>query len=512
MIKALELGNLRSIVEPTRIELKPITLFLGQNSSGKSTVLRTIPLFKQSLRTRSSAPVLWYGEFVDFGSIAEVKSSLTSEDRVTFGFESPLLEVSDFRNPYTYSEISLRDVSVRVRLSDVDGNTRTTGFEITVGDDLAKFEVDARGVVTSALLNDLDATKAIASERYRVVSSTLIPQFTVQRKSSQDLIFARGRVIDVGFREILARVNMALDARVSQKTISGTARKIIYSPKAEFEARLRAANSSMVSWQRQVAWMATHQRSAIEELRLYSLLTIIPAILLSFQNQAIRSFSESAYIGPSRATGERYYRHQELAVDQIDAQGRNLPTFLYSLSITQRENFSTWLEDSVGYSIQVQKSGGHLQISLKEANGDRYHNIADMGYGFSQVLPVLAQIWSWQHSARKNGLSSLLAIEQPELHLHPAYQSLLADIFMQFANSAREGESNKLIVETHSEALINRLGELIYQGKLSKEAVGIYIFERPDGRSPTKVINSSFDDSGVLSNWPVGFFSARAKT
>lgn len=340
MIKALELGNLRSIVDSTRIELKPITLFLGQNSSGKSTVLRTIPLFKQSLRTRSSAPVLWYGEFVDFGSIAEVKSSLSTEDRVTLGFEIPLLEVSDYRNPYTYNEVALRDVSIRVKLSDSDGNTRTTAFELSVGDDLATFEVDARGAISSAYLNKIDVTKAMAPDRYRIASSTLIPQFIAPRKGpSQELLFSRRRSIDIGVRELISRVSMGLDARVSQKTIASTSRKIVYSPIDDFEGKLRAANPSMISWQRHVDWMADRRSGVFEELRLYSLLTLIPAILVSFQNQLVRSFSDSAYIGPSRATGERYYRHQELAVDQIDAQGRNLPTFLYSLSITQRELF-----------------------------------------------------------------------------------------------------------------------------------------------------------------------------
>ena len=63
--------NLRSLYNIDEIEIKPITVLLGKNSAGKSTFLRMFPLLKQSIEERTSEPILWYGDYVDFGDFEE---------------------------------------------------------------------------------------------------------------------------------------------------------------------------------------------------------------------------------------------------------------------------------------------------------------------------------------------------------------------------------------------------------------------------------------------------------
>lgn len=145
-----------------------------------------------------------------------------------------------------------------------------------------------------------------------------------------------------------------------------------------------------------------------------------------------------------------------------------------------------------------------------------YSNIADMGFGISQVLPIAAQLWTSSQKSVRSSATSFVVIEQPELHLHPEYQARLGDVFAGFVKSSAERSSNrerwkmestKLIVETHSQQLVNRLGALIESGVLSPEDVSIILFE-PDQDSPgtTKCRVSTFDEGGVLTNWPYGFF------
>lgn len=66
--------NLRRLKAVDPVSIKPITVLVGRNSSGKSTFLRSFPLLRQSIATRSSSPILWYGDLVDFGSFQEVVS------------------------------------------------------------------------------------------------------------------------------------------------------------------------------------------------------------------------------------------------------------------------------------------------------------------------------------------------------------------------------------------------------------------------------------------------------
>jgi predicted ATPase len=129
-------------------------------------------------------------------------------------------------------------------------------------------------------------------------------------------------------------------------------------------------------------------------------------------------------------------------------------------------------------------------------------NIVDTGYGVSQILPVLGQIWWTVFGAIRHPTErdAILAIEQPELHLHPAHQSLLADaITSVLGNEQRRKVS--FIIETHSESLINRIGNLIYQGKLDKDKVAILIFEDSlDATSTTFAKVARFEEGGVLAN------------
>jgi predicted ATPase len=167
-----------------------------------------------------------------------------------------------------------------------------------------------------------------------------------------------------------------------------------------------------------------------------------------------------------------------------------------------------------GYGVSVQREGGHISINLV-AKGN-ISNIVDTGYGVSQILPVLGQIW-WARSrpplpASRRAEVSLLAIEQPELHLHPAHQALLADALVGEVGLSPEqyppsGPRIHFLVETHSETLVNRLGELIHAGRLNHADVQIVLFEPdPSGEHTTSVRTSSFDESGALVNWPYGFF------
>jgi predicted ATPase len=112
---------------------------------------------------------------------------------------------------------------------------------------------------------------------------------------------------------------------------------------------------------------------------------------------------------------------------------------------------------------------------------------------------------------------ALLAIEQPELHLHPAHQALLADALVGelTVNVSDESSLNKrmhFLIETHSETLVNRLGELIAAGKILHSDVQVILFEAlEDDTRLTDVRTSPFASTGELVDWPYGFFQPAVK-
>lgn len=154
-------------------------------------------------------------------------------------------------------------------------------------------------------------------------------------------------------------------------------------------------------------------------------------------------------------------------------------------------------------------------MSLKDS--DKKINLSDTGFGYSQILPIITQLW--ELSSRKIEIEQfgieqhiplVIAIEQPELHLHPAMQAKLAEAFIAAIELARENGYNlQLILETHSETIINYFGRAIERKLLKPEDIDIALFERDPYTSYTTVKKSAYDSFGFLQDWPIGFFAPK---
>jgi hypothetical protein len=212
----------------------------------------------------------------------------------------------------------------------------------------------------------------------------------------------------------------------------------------------------------------------------------------------------TAYLGPFRAAPERTYRPQGVAVDQLDPRGTNLAMFLVALSSEEREALNVELRTRLGFTVGVAAGGGHYSIQVELDDG-RY-NLVDVGYGYSQVLPVVVQLWASRRTLstrREPAPDVAVVIEQPEIHLHPHQQVLLGRALGAFA---ADDHGPMHIIETHSEHLISEIGRMIARGQLAPERVGVLCFD-PHPEGGTKVFQATFNEHGVLHNWPVGFLS-----
>ena len=119
-------------------------------------------------------------------------------------------------------------------------------------------------------------------------------------------------------------------------------------------------------------------------------------------------------------------------------------------------------------------------------------NITDVGFGVSQVLPVLVALIV----ARP---SQLVYLEQPELHLHPRAQVALAQVL---ADAAKRGV--RVVAETHSSLLLLGIQTLVAEGKLSQDLVKLHWFaRREDG--VTEVDSVDLDKAGTYGEWPMDF-------
>ena len=119
-------------------------------------------------------------------------------------------------------------------------------------------------------------------------------------------------------------------------------------------------------------------------------------------------------------------------------------------------------------------------------------NIADVGLGVSQALPILVALIT-------AGIGQLVYIEEPEIHLHPRAQSKMAEVLVA---AARRGV--KVVVETHSSILLLGIQTLVAKGELDENEVILHWFE-PDKSGNTKITSAELDEAGRFGNWPEDF-------
>jgi len=213
-------------------------------------------------------------------------------------------------------------------------------------------------------------------------------------------------------------------------------------------------------------------------------------------HQLFSLFANMGYIRPIRPAPERYYTLYGIQPDWIGVQAENIADFLES-NPEVRQKVQHWFVKTAQLAHQLQfKSDaqrGQMEILFTEATTGLEIDISRLGFGYSQILPIVTATFS------KMGM---LIFEAPEIHLNPSLHGVLADLFIFGANSGKQ-----ILVETHSEHVIYRLQRRIAEGKIALTDVAIYYVRR--GAEGSVVERLEITKTGEIPNWPNGFFDAR---
>ena len=186
-----------------------------------------------------------------------------------------------------------------------------------------------------------------------------------------------------------------------------------------------------------------------------------------------------------------------------DPEGSDIPMFLMRVEATQQKEWGKLKTQLVEFgkssglfqNIEVRNFGRalgtpfQLKFKVKGPNA----NIIDVGYGVSQILPILVHILNPNISEYEMNFSLL---QQPEVHLHPRAQAELSSLLARLANEGKRA----FIVETHSDYMIDRARIEIRKGNIRPEDVSVIYFE-PKGNI-VKVYNIGFDKMGNMEGVP----------
>jgi predicted ATPase len=211
-----------------------------------------------------------------------------------------------------------------------------------------------------------------------------------------------------------------------------------------------------------------------------------------------RLLNQISYIGPLRERPRRWYGLSEEMPESVGTRGQFAPEILFRSQENEvTEAIVRWLgrfEAASSLSFSPLEEGT-FSMNLKPKGTAFEVSVADTGFGVSQVLPLIVQGFT-------AAPASLVIAEQPEIHLNPRFQALLANLFSEIA-----GRGVTMLVETHSEHLLLRLRTLIAAGDVAARDVALYYVEKTGGRSHARRV--PIDERGHIDpeQWPAGFFS-----
>ena len=565
----LRIGNFKAFGATQRIPLRPITLLYGANSAGKSSIIHALALTHEALKngTLDVHRTDVGGDSIDLGGFAQYVHRKDRQQLVTLGFELGDVGVLPKPDDEDVNLVTLPQAVLEVRI----GESRRDGTERpnTLGGSRVRLErwtleVDgAPLLVLSAqrgpfrTLSQLDVThpslqhllanylklpgtardirecgidallSAWASLPEVPVSGGLHPKPFAAALSLSPHLESASTALSHVLQALFDGIDNALDHTFGDMQYLGPLRSLpprhLGSPAEQDpnwysggayaweEVRRNPDLRQLVNW-----WLGDPNRLKTPyELKVRHLLpsdvleSELPDKLGPKLYELAHYILEDVELGKPRSAAltsalEKIRQNPDMEPDAADesflAVGEVVDAIVDAYPVAEE-----WVEEIVG------ASGTETREELVLVD-DRFGisvSPRDVGVGVSQVLPVLVSAYGIKEA--------FIAIEQPELHLHPALQAELGDLFLESALGFQE---NNFLIETHSEHLMLRILRRIREtseGELPKGATPVkpedvaVLFVQPGSQGAQVIELPITPDGDFARRWPGGFFAERAK-
>ncbi len=558
ILTAMKVGNFKAFAETQSIPLKPITLIFGANSAGKSSFIHSLALgheaeFGREKRNLGRLDVHHTdigGSSIDLGGFRQYVHRGEALRRVEWGAEIDVGQLSgrvaDLLAPVQRLSVLL---SIGVALDNegrpVSGSEPgVIAFEL-VGDSQALLRMSRRRdnvmrldrlnhehpafrQVLRAIIAGSTTTETVSSDDLAGVDAAvaeLVPQLfsRIERFLPSGIVRPGSDSEDAGAaslfpvsrgnrREDLAGAVRFFLPRTLDELLKGLAtvlqgelRRLSYlGPLRSFPPRhLAFSEHEDANWYAGggYAWDVVRRNDEVRE-----------AVNGWLGSDRLKTPYE--LVVRSLVAVDQMYLPIEVGLEQLQTDGLSMET--------DYDDESGAPSGAFPIIRDVNLAAQDLVLSVDGSDIDRVRELVlvdkrtgtvvthrDVGIGISQVLPVLVMAYGSK--------GKILAMEQPEIHLHPALQAELGDLFVSGALGERQ---NTFVLETHSEHLILRVLRRIRETSSGELPAGlppvkpedvavIYIQAEKEGCRAVEIpVTAEGDFAG---KWPDGFFAERAK-
>lgn len=438
MLKQLHIQNFKGWRDTGSIRMAPITLFFGANSSGKSSIGQFLMMLKQTVESPDRKAVFYPGgknSAVQLGSYQEMVFHRDSEKKISFKYRWTLSDDLKVKDPLSGRSFSGNEIIFDAEVGLSDKDQHTLAVE--------KFNYHLMTGDKESFCVGLEKQPEKKSE-FKSNSH----QYNLVRQKGRPWSF-KGTVRFYGFPDEM----------------------VAYHQNADF----------------------------VQDLTL----------------EHEKFFQSLSYLGPLRKKAERLYSWTGIEPESVGYDGENTvaailaarsrkislgyrrPTKPFEEIIALKLKEMGLIEEFKVNPISEQRQ--EYEVKLRTRGSKDWVDLPDVGFGISQVLPVLVQCFYAP-------AGSIILMEQPEIHLHPSAQSALAGVMIDVISSRENGADRgiQLVIETHSEHFLRRLQRRIAEEIVPQEKVSAYFANIT--KTPATLEPLQIDIFGNIRNWPDNFF------
>lgn len=515
MLKAIELENIRLFEGAGwKFNLAPLTVFCGTNNSGKSTLLKTLLLLRQSQGIDESYSIdqgilRFVGTQIDLGDYESFVSNndLEKEVGIAITIEEQMVPVwflmlgdmstevkDELRNKYKNREYIPSSLKVSFMFSAQNRMNQ---------EEFAKTESMAWGVEKSSFLHK----KGVLKKAKFVVTVDNVDLFWWEIQACES-----SKDTSPKYKISAMKPEVKLEQGSNIFSLS------------QASIRLNGIVPYIVSQENRKELIEHDQSPNKEKIRVSLRLPQLPSHMKNVVDNLLNALSNIHYLGPLRSPAQRHYITHLDARPQLDPAGEFLPYILRHQDVhkiwyvspgqantpqkgTLREALNVWMyyirtgnspKGVLSDEIEVETNQALVEFKVKNPFGNQSHALTDSGFGYSQILPIIVK-----------GLllpeNSTLILEQPELHLNPALQVRLAAFFVSMVRSGKQ-----VIIETHSEHMLNMIRVLAAEDESGELAAkcGLFFIDAQTGKP--KIHDLSIQPNGTVLGWPRQFFGEAA--
>lgn len=448
MLTRLRLKNFKSWTDTGDVALRPITGFFGTNSSGKSSLLHALVLLKQTADSADRGLVFHFGDrstSVDLGDFGSVVHGHDSENE---------LEMSLEWNRHT--PFKIKDSKHGNRLVC---ESRNLAFRVAVAQTAMPY---GHGVYGHGPYGGVQA--AVREMAYGVGGA----EFGMRRRAASTTKY--DLLEDVpgkpGFRFVHSK-GRKWPLPEPEKYYRFPDQARAYFQNAGFLADLALALEQRLNHVAYLGPLRAHPE------RRYAWAGARPSDMGRAGEAVVDAMLAARERGDAISPG---YRKRRLSLEQYVAK------WLKELGLIHDFQVASVSDGSQIYEVRIKQTPRSAQVLL-----------TDVGFGVSQILPVLVLCLFVPEG-------STVLLEQPEIHLHPSVQSGLADVMIDVWKNRKV----QVIVESHSEHLLQRLQRRIAEEALPSDDVSLYFCDLEQSGSILKKLD--INRFGDISNWPHNFF------